>query len=320
MAIKYDSLLNFCYNTLMQWFFIALGAPFLWALTNISDQYLVAKYSTGTRGSGGLVLFSSLIGIFVAIGIGVFIDGVFNISNLDKILLLITGGLTIAWVILYLFALEIQDVSAVVPWFLTIPIFGYILGYFFLGEILSTQELVGSFIILCGVFLISIDFSGKKNIFKWRPALYMLIACLLISIVGVIFKYVTIGENFWVSSFWEYVGLGVFGVIIYIFIPKYRNEFMLMNKNGGRKIFALNTTSEILTIVGNLLTNYALLLAPVTMVYLVGSFQPAIILFLTLLATKFFPNIVKEDLHKRILIPKIIAIAIMIAGSVVLFI
>ena len=41
----------------MQWFFIALGAPFLWALVNISDQYLVEKYSVSKRGSGDLVLF-----------------------------------------------------------------------------------------------------------------------------------------------------------------------------------------------------------------------------------------------------------------------
>ncbi|MFA5773242.1 MAG: hypothetical protein WC908_01035 [Candidatus Paceibacterota bacterium] len=47
----------------MSWFFIALGAPFLWAIVNIADQYLVKKYAIGHKGSGGLVLFSSLIGI-----------------------------------------------------------------------------------------------------------------------------------------------------------------------------------------------------------------------------------------------------------------
>jgi len=304
----------------MQWFFIALGAPFLWALVNISDQYLVERYSTGKRGSGGLVLFSSLIGIFVAVAIGIFTSGLFAIPTMDKILLITTGGITIAWVILYLFALEIEDVSAVVPWFLTVPIFGYILGYVFLGETLSTQQFVGSLFVLIGVFLISVNFSEEKNQLKWRPALYMLVACLLSAISGVIFKYVTIGENFWISSFWEYVGLGGFGILIYIFVPKYREEFMLMNRQGGKKILALNTTSEIFTIIGNLLTNYAILLAPVALVYLVSSFQPAIVLFLTLFTTKFFPNIAKEDLKWNILLPKIFAIAIMIIGSIMLFI
>lgn len=304
----------------MNWFFITIGAPFLWALVNISDQYLVAKYSTGERGSGGLVLFSSLIGIFVAIIIGVSTYGLFDISITDKLLLILTGGLTIAWVILYLFALEIEDVSTIVPWFLTVPIFGFALGYLFLGEILSIQQLVGSLIVLFGVFLVSIDFSNSQKRFKWRPAVFMIVACFLISIIGIIFKYVTIEGNFWVSSFWEYIGLGTFGVLIFLFIPKYRKEFMLMNRQGGKKIFTLNTTSEIITIIGNLLTNYALLLAPVTLIYLVGSFQPAFVLLLTLLATKFFPNIVKEDMSKRVLVPKILAIVIIIFGSIVLFI
>ena len=304
----------------MHWFWIALAAPFLWALVNISDQYLVEKYSTGTRGSGGLVLFSSLMGIFAALAIGIFTKSIFTISALDKILLIAVGGLNVVWIILYLFTLELEDVSIVVPWFLTIPIFGYALGYLFLGETLTRAQLIGSLIILFGVLLISIDFSGGKKKYRWRPALYMLISCLLVAIGGVIFKYVTVGEDFWVSSFWEYVGLGGFGILIYFLVPKYRAEFILMNQRGGKKIFTLNAISEILTIFGNLLTNYAILLAPVTMVYLVGSFQPAIVLFLTLLATKFLPKIIQEDMREKVLLPKIIAIAIITLGSVILFI
>ena len=303
----------------MQWFFIALGAPFLWAMVNIFDQYLVDRYSTGTRGSGGLVLFSSLIGIVVAGTIGIFTPGVFNIPLLDKVLLVTTGGLTIAWVILYLFTLEIEEISSVVPWFLTIPIFGYMLGYVFLGETLTTQQQLGSLVTMLGVLLISIDFSKQNKGFKWRPALYMMGACIMLAVSGIIFKYVTIGENFWISSFWEYAGLGLFGVLIYMFVPKYRNEFKLMNKEGGRNILALNITSELMTIMGNLLTNYAILLAPITMVYLVGSFQPALVLILTIFTTKFFPNILKEDISKSVLIYKWLAIGIMLVGSVILF-
>jgi len=304
----------------MHWFFIAIVAPFAGALVNISDQYLVDKYSVGKRGSGGLVLFSSLIGIFAAIIIAFFTTGIFEIPFLDKLLLIGTGGITIAWVILYLFALEIEDVSSVVPWFMTIPVFGYIFGYLFLGETLLREQQIGSLVILTGVFLISIDFSHPSRHFKWKPALYMILACALASTLGIIFKYVTVEENFWVSSFWEYAGLGFFGFLIYIFIPKYRREFNFMNSQGGKKIFAVNTLSEVITIAGTLAMNYAVLLAPVTMVYLVGSFQPAIVLFLTLLSTKFFPTIIQEDMHMKVLMPKIISIIIIILGSAILFI
>ncbi len=302
----------------MNWFLLALGAPFLWALVNIFDQYLVAKYSTSERGSGGLVLFSSLIGIFIALGIYIFNPDVFAIPLLDKILLLITGFITIIWIILYLFTIEIEEISALVPWFLTVPVFGYLLGYIFLGETLTQNQQIGSLIVLLGVGIISIDFKNKRH-FKWKPALYMLTACLLISIVGIIFKYVTIEDNFWVSSFWEYVGLGITGIFIYIFVPKYRKEFMNMNKLGGKSIFSLNIISELMTVAGNMLTNFALLLAPVTMVYLVGSFQPAILLIMTIIGTYSFPNIIKEDTTMSVLLPKIISIIITICGSIVLF-
>ena len=115
----------------MTWFFIALGAPFLWALVNISDQYLVKKYSVGHRGSGGLVLYSSLVGVIIAILIGIFTPGIFEIPTVDKLILFLSGGLTILWIIIYLYTIEIEDISSIIPWFLTIPIFGYILGYLF---------------------------------------------------------------------------------------------------------------------------------------------------------------------------------------------
>ncbi len=305
----------------MQWFFIALVAPFLWAVVNIADNYLVTKFSRKEeeRSSGALVLFSSLIGIFIAFLIFALQPDVFNISNLDKLLLLVCGVLTIVWIILYLFALEIEETSTIVPWFLLVPVFGYILGYFFLGETLAIKQLIGFGIIFIGLILLSIDFSNGKNFFKHRPALYMFSACISIALSGVIFKYVTVENNFWASSFWEYLGLGVSGLFIFLFIPKYRESFLHMGRTGGRTILVVNIASELMSISGNLLTNYALLLAPVTLVYLVGSSQPAFVLILTLLSTKFFPKVAKEDIRKHILIKKIVAIFIMFIGSAILF-
>ncbi len=303
------------------WFFIALSAPFLWALVNIADSFLVAKFSDKEKehSSGALALFASLIAFLVAIGIWIFTQNISNIPVVDKILLLTSGVLTIVWVILYLFALEMEETSKVTPWFLVIPVFGYILGYFFLGETLSLHQILGSLITFLGLIVISIDFSGENRKIKHKPVFYMLCVALCVSISGVLFKYVTIENNFWVSSFWEYLGVGFSGLFIYLFIPHYRNMFRDMNKKGGYKIFLVNVVTEFMTISGNLLTNYALLLAPVALVYMVGSFQPAIVLLLTLVFTKFWPSVASEDFSKRIIIPKVIAILIMLFGSFVMF-
>jgi drug/metabolite transporter (DMT)-like permease len=305
----------------MTWFFIALVAPILWAVVNIFDKYLVSKFSKKEKekSSGGLVLFSSLIGIVIAVFIWLFNPDVSSISILDKLLLSFTGVLTIVWIVLYLYTLETEDISVVVPWFLMVPIFGYFLGFIFLGETLDFHQIIGSLLTLFGVFMISLDFSEEGKRFKWRPAIYMIIACFLVALSGIIFKFVTIGNSFWISSFWEYFGLGLAGLFIFIFIPKYRKEFLHMNRTGGKTIFLVNVASEFMTVAGNLLTNFALLLAPVTMVFLVGSFQPAFVLILGILGTRFFPHIAKEDLNKHVLFPRITAVGIMLIGSIILF-
>lgn len=306
----------------MNWFLLAFAAPFVWAIVNIFDNFLVAKYSEKDkeRSSGGLVLFSSLIGIFIAVIIGILTKNIFSVSIIDKLLLISTGGLSIAWIILYLYALEIEEVSVIVPWFSLVPVFGYILGYTFLSESLTTRQILGSAITLLGVVLVSIDFWGIKKSIKKRTISYIIFASLIIAISGVIFKYVTIGGSFWISSFWEYVGLGLTGIILYMLVPKYRHEFIYMNKTGGRKIFLVNIGSELLTILGNLMTNFAIILAPISLVYLVGSFQPAIVLVFTIIGTKFFPHIINENISKKVLVQKILAILITILGSILLFI
>lgn len=306
----------------MNWFLIALGAPFLWAIVNIADNYLVSKYSDKERerSSGGLVLFSSLIGLVIAILIFIFQRGLFDISNIDKFILFICGGLTIVWIVFYLYALEIEEVSSIVPWYLLVPVFGYFLGYIFLGENLSANQIIGSLIILLGSVVISFDFKTGKKRFKKKLAFYMVLSSIAIALSGFLFKFVTNEGSFWVSSFWEYLSLGLIGILIYIFSHKYRNEFKYMNSKGGKKILLLNTISEFISVGGNLLTSFAILLAPITLVYLVSSFQPAILIILTIIGTKFFPHIITEDLSKRTLIPKISAILIMILGSLFLFI
>jgi drug/metabolite transporter (DMT)-like permease len=305
----------------MNWFFIALGAPFLWAIVNIADNYLVTRFSRKEeeKSSGALVLFSSLIGLVIAFLIWIFYPAVFTTSLVDRILLLLCGVLTVIWIILYLFSLELEETSSVVPWFLSVPVFGYILGYIFLGENLVLSQFLGAGIIFAGLALISINFEPGKKRFKGKHVYYMFFASVAIAVSGVLFKYVAVGNDFWASSFWEYLGLGISGLFIFLFIPKYRESFLHMNRTSGHIILTVNLASEFMSVTGNLLSNYALLLAPAVLVFLVSSFQPAIVLLLTVICTKFFPHIVKEDLSWRKLSPKILALIFIITGSCFLF-
>lgn len=304
----------------MTWFLYALGAPVLWALVNIADQYLVNKHAKGEHQVGALVLFSSLVGIVVAFIIAIFVNGIFEVNTHDRLILILSGFFSLGWIILYLKALEIEDVSSIVPWFLTIPVFGYIFAYIFLGETLTQIQMIGSIVVLFGGMILSFEVNEENKVrFKTKVALMMISSCIFAALWGVLFKFVTVEDSFWVSSFWEYIGLGLAGLLIWVSMRSYRKAFSHMIKTGGNKILTLNVSSEAVTMGGNFMNNFALLLAPVTLVFLVATFQPIIVLGLTFICTKFFPWIVEEKFTKKHLMPKIVAMGIMIVGSMLLF-
>ena len=72
----------------MNWFFIALIAPFLYAITNHIDKYLISKYIKEGK-VGALIMFSALFGIFALPIILVINPMVLNISLWQIIILVV---------------------------------------------------------------------------------------------------------------------------------------------------------------------------------------------------------------------------------------
>ena len=117
----------------MSWFFLALIPSVLWAIGNHIDKYLLSRYLK-TLGFGSLILFSALIGTALLPIVWLIEPNVFQISPLHAIIIIISGIIfTTSW-IPYMYALEKTEASRAIPFFETIPIFTYFLGFFFLKE------------------------------------------------------------------------------------------------------------------------------------------------------------------------------------------
>ena len=70
--------------------------------------------------------------------------------------------------------------------------------------------------------------------------------------------------------------------------------------------------------IGNLLFQYASLLAPLALVWAVNGFQPVFVLVYGLLITRFFPQVGEENLERKQLMQKAVAILIIFAGTYLL--
>lgn len=303
------------------WFLIALIAPILWSIVSHIDKYMLSKYLKG-RGVGALLIFSSLSSIIILPFIAFFYSyEIFNISGADFFILIFIGFLSAGAFYFYLMAMEMEEASIVVPLFQLLPIFGYFLSYFILGESLSVAQIFSSLLIMFGITILAIEIDEENNLkLKSRVLILIAISSFLFALHDTLFKKVAITESFWVSVFWQYLSLTIFGLIILVSIKKFRKEFfeMFSSRMGGKVLF-VNFTSEILYIMGNLSNNFAILLAPVAVVLVVSSSQPLFVFIVGVLLTIFLPKIAMEKISHKHLIHKLISILIIIIGSYFLY-
>lgn len=267
----------------MSWFLLALLAPVIWALGNHIDAYLVRTFTKDETAHdahhvGSLIIISCLVGITI-LPIAVIINpDIFLVPLVSKILLMVAGIIEGLAILAYLYAIYEDDIASVTAWFNSIPFISLILGFIILGEVITGSQLIGFFITLAGLVILSVRKTELGFIFKKRIMGLMLLSSLGYSVMTILFKVSTPIESFWVSAFWQYVGLSILGIIFLVAIPRYRKSFIQIFKARGATFYGINALNEFLFIGGTMIANYAALLAPIALVSLLGSFQPLIVL------------------------------------------
>jgi len=308
-----------CYNYSMHWFFLALGSVFLWSIVTYLDKFIIERFIKN-RGVGSLILFSALFAGIVIPIIAIINPRVFSIPAIDILLLCVSGILGSLAIIFYLYALEHEDTSLVIPLFQLIPIFSYILGFIFLKEVLSGKQIIAGLVVVAGAIILTLEIEEEKKIkLKIKPLVLMVLSSLMFSIMDVLYKFISIDEDFWPTQFWHYVGLFIFGLLLYLTIKKYRLEFNRVISSSPMPVFGANIGGEILQVSANIMNNYALLLAPVVLVTLVGAYMPLIVFLMGLILTFLIPKFITERVSKRHLLHKSLAIGVIVIGSILLY-
>jgi drug/metabolite transporter (DMT)-like permease len=297
----------------MSWFFIALWAPFLLACANHNDKFLLSRYLK-EKSIGSIVIFSSLFS-GVAIPIVLFVQSdVYAVSLVQGSALVATGMLSVLSAVFYLYALDIDEASFVTPFYQTVPIFAYFLGYFILGETLTLVHGLGSFVIIVGALALSLEFGRRRIRFKRNVVALMLAASLLSAINGVIFKLIAVDKGFWLSLFWGFVGQVMAGLTLLVCVPGYRGDFLRLFKQ-QKVTGVLIAVSKVLFSVSEAVTLYASLLAPVALVLVVNSFQPLFVFTIGIALTLLLPGVAKESLDRIKMLQKGAGIGFMLVGG-----
>jgi uncharacterized membrane protein len=298
----------------MNWFLIALINPIAHAFANHFDKYLISRYIK--EGSvGALILFMTLFAVVALPVIYIIHPDVFaTISMFRVVVLTLNGCLSALAVMLYFYAINEDEASYVAPFFQLIPVFGFALGYFILHETLTGHQILAAALIVLGGFLLSIELSNGSARIKGKLVLLMLGSSFFYAINAVIFKSIAIHQGFLDSLFWDMSGKVILGILLFLEVRTYREQFINLIRVNRFSIIGLSMINEILALVGEIALILAVLFAPVVLVQSVSGLQPAVVLIIGIIITLFFPKLGKESLQTKHLAQKIFGTIIITVG------
>lgn len=284
----------------MHWLIYAFMGPVFWAASTHMDKYLVERYFKHSD-VGVLLVFTALIGLVMLPFILYWQPAVLALAWRDILVIAFSGVLYMAAMYFYLQALQTNEASVVAPFFQAGPLFAYGLAYLVLGETLTRIQLAGGALIVGGGLLLSLHPAGGRV--RLRLVLLMLACAFIMAVSSVIFKAFAVKDEFWTTTFWTYLGEALYGFWL-LALPGPRRQFLaLMRRNTGA-VVSVNAVNELINLGGSLGMRYAVLLAPLSLVQVIGSTTTLFVFLFGVLLSLFLPKLGREDLSGRNLLQK----------------
>ncbi|HVX99228.1 MAG TPA: DMT family transporter [Pseudorhodoplanes sp.] len=295
----------------MSWLVFAFSGPVLWALSTHFDKYLVERYFKESN-VAVLLIFTALTGLVFLPVVWFFEPRVLALDPSPIALMTASGVIYMSALFLYLRALQHEEASIVVPFAQAAPLFGYVLGYLILGEVLTPRQILGGGLIIGGALLTGLRLGGPAR-FRVQTAALMVACALLMSLSSLTFKVFAISDDFWPTTFWMFAGQAVFGAVL-LLVPDYRVGLAQMMRTNPGALIAINGVNELINLGGSLGTRYALLLAPLSIVQAVSGTTTIFVFLFGVLISAFLPSLGREDLSPRNLLQKGTSAALVALG------
>lgn len=296
------------------WFLVAtIGYTFL-AIVFILDKLIVSK----SLGKPVVYTFYSTIFMFGALFALPIID--FGIlQGIDWLWAIFSGvsfGLGL-WTI-YI-ALKKGETTHISPFNgAMITVFIFLFASVFLSERLNTFQTIGIVVLVGASFLLSFEKSKKYNGFH-VGFVWAIVSGLFFAISHVSAKYLYSLYPFWTAFIWTRAFTGIIGLVTLMspavwksFIPQKENSKTYAKRHTVFMVIA----DKVLAIVSVICLQYAMAVGSVTLVNALVGMQYILMFLFVYLLTKFLPKFFKEYFTRREIVLQLVAIVLVVLGSV----
>lgn len=294
---------------MLLWVVLTIVAAMMWALGNIIDKFVIFKYFQNPYlavSFNSLFCFIASIVIFFSVGI--------TIPEFNILLLAILVGVLYSFVNLFYFkSLFVEEVSRVIPMFTLVPLFVLLLAIFVLNEIFTLPIYVGIVLLVIGAFAISWE-RGETKFKLSKSFWFMLIADIIFAIPILGLKYELSYMTPESALFWA--GIGMLITLPFFLAFSYK-RLKDVYKKQPKSILYISISSVIL-IFGLYILFSATNLTEVSLISALGQTQMFFVLIFATILSIFKPNIIKEEVTRRDIIEKVLAIIALFAGVVLI--
>lgn len=298
----------------MSWLIITISFYFILAIVFLVDKYLL----TGSIPNPKVYTFYvGALGILVLV-FAPFVG--FYIPTIPQIILAFSAGAIYIYALFWFYkSLQLFEASRVVPAISgLVPLFTFGLVYissFGLGkEVLSFSEIIAFILLIFGSFLMVVE---KERFINLRSLKISTICAFLLSLSFVLLKYVYFTQSFWSGFIWTKIGGFLMAFCFFIFTREVKEEIFQKKISLKKKTMGIFVINQTAGAGANILQNWAIALAPLAYVAIINALQGIQYVFLlifTILFSLKFPQILKEEISKKILFQKIVAILFIGAG------
>ena len=297
----------------MLWIFIVILGYLFSAISTLIDKYLLTGSIPNPK------VYSFYIGI-LGILVLLFFPLGFFVPNFSQILLsFLAGGIFIFSLFWFGKALSLFEASRVVPVIGGLnPLFVFVLNYLFSREgFLSFWEFISFIFLILGSVIIAWEKGKTASLESLKISA---ISAFLFSLAFVLTKFVYLRQPFWSGFIWMRIG-GFLAALLFLFSKEVREELFKKRVSFRQRTAGLFLTSQSLAALAFILQNWAIFLVPLGLLAFINALEGTkyiFLLILMILVSLKFPQILKEEISRKILFQKILAIFLIGGGLALL--
>ncbi|MFH1820743.1 MAG: hypothetical protein ABH805_02420 [Candidatus Nealsonbacteria bacterium] len=299
----------------MLWLIVAVIAYFILAAVFLVDKYLLSKSIPDPK------VYAFYIGVLglAALLLIPFID-FYVLPPLHLFWSFISGAAFVLGIFWFFKALKVFEPSRIVPALGgLVPVFTFFLIYAFSKgqEGLSSLGLVSLCLLILGSVLITYEKSKKIS---GKSLMISTVAAFFFAVSVVFAKYVYLEHDFLLGLVWTKIGGGLLALMFLFgrgFIKSLFNQYKTVQKNTAIVFFSGQAAGAS----AGILQHWAIDLVSLSHVAFINALQGVQYVFLLVLAVVLslkFPKLLKEEVSRETLLQKIVAVALIGGGLLIL--